>query len=233
MGFTDLHLHLLPNIDDGARSMDDALAMARVLTSLGYTHAAPSPHNKPEYAPREAAVTRLDEVRAALQTAGIALELSVNSENQFIDEKLFDAGRPLNGGKVMLIEAPYTTPLAALGDIIFRLKLKGVQPLIAHPERCMEFERKGRAAEAVNLGAYLQLDIAALVGRYGPVAKKLARQFLDEGLYAVAASDMHSPVGADKWLAESIKALEKAVGASGLKTLLEKNPAALLRNESI
>src|SRR5262249_30371840 len=146
----------------------------RVLTSLGFTKAAPSPHNRAEYAPREEALKRLDEVRAALAAAQVPLELSVNSENQFVDEKLFEAGRPLNGGKVMLIEAPYTTPLPALTDIVFRLKVKGITPLIAHPERCMEFERKGRAAEAVNLGAHLQLDIAALVGRYGPVAKKLA-----------------------------------------------------------
>jgi protein-tyrosine phosphatase len=229
MGYTDLHLHLLPQIDDGARSMDDTLAMARVLTSLGFTQAAPSPHNRVEYAPREVAVARLDEVRAALKAAGIALELAVNSENQFVDEKLFESGRPLNAQAVMLIEAPYTTPLHVLPDMIFRLKLKGITPLIAHPERCLEFERKGRAAEAVNLGAWLQLDIGALVGRYGPMAKKLARQWLDEGLYAVAASDLHSPVGAEKWLGESVKALEKAVGAGGLKTLLETNPAALLR----
>lgn len=233
MGYTDLHLHLLPQVDDGARTMEDTLAMARVLTSLGFTHAAPSPHNKSEYAPKEVAVARLDEVRAALKGAGIGLELAVNSENQFVDERLLEAQRPLNAQAVMLVEAPYTTTLPVLPDIIFRLKLKGLTPLIAHPERCLEFERRGRAAEAVNLGAWLQLDIGALIGRYGPVAKKLARQWLDEGLYAVAATDLHSPVGAEKWLSESVKALEKAVGAAGVKTLLETNPGALLRTGQI
>ena len=229
MGFTDLHLHLLPSVDDGARTMDDALAMARVLVRLGFTAAAPSPHNRPEYAPREVCVQRLSEVQAALDAHGVKLELHVNSENQFVDEKLLEAGRPLAGGPFMLIEAPYTTPLPVLPDLIFRLKLKGVTPVIAHPERCMEFEKKGRAEEAVNRGALLQLDIAALVGRYGPTAKKLARAFLDEGLYAIAASDMHSPVGADKWLAESIAALDKAVGGEGVQRLLAETPASLLR----
>ncbi|MBK7863219.1 MAG: protein tyrosine phosphatase [Archangiaceae bacterium] len=231
MGFVDLHLHLLPQIDDGARSMEDALQMARVLVANGFTAAAPSPHNRSEYAPREVCLQRLDEVRAALRAASISLELHVNSENQFVDEKLFESARPLAGGPYALIEAPYTTPLPVLPDVIFRLKLKGVTPLIAHPERCLEFERKGRAAEAVRGGALLQLDIAALVGRYGPQAKKLARTFLDQGLYAVAASDMHSPVGADKWLAESIAALEKAVGAPAVQALLATTPAALLRGE--
>lgn len=233
MGFADLHLHLLPAVDDGARTMDDALAMARVLVSLGFTDAAPSPHNRSEYAPREVCVHRLSEVQAALDAAGIALKLHVNSENQFVDEKLLDEGRPLAGGPYMLVEAPYTTPLPVLPDVIFRLKLKGVTPVIAHPERCLEFEKKGRAEEAVNRGALLQLDIAALVGRYGAQAKKLARTFLDEGLYAIAASDMHSPVGAEKWLAESIAALEKAVGSKGLKTLLAEGPASLLRGAPV
>lgn len=233
MGFVDLHLHLLPAVDDGARTLDDALAMARVLVANGFSAAAPSPHNRAEYAPREVCVARLHEVRAALAAAGIALELHVNSENQFVDEKLFDQGRPLAGGPVMLIEAPYTTPLPVLPDVIFRLKLKGVTPLIAHPERCLEFEKKGRAADAVRGGALLQLDIAALVGRYGPVAKKLARAFLDQELYAVAASDMHSPVGADKWLPDAIAALDKAVGTKALERLLAQTPAALLRGEPV
>ena len=120
-----------------------------------------------------------------------------------------------------------------LPDVIFRLKLKGVTPVIAHPERCLEFERKGRAAEAVDRGALLQLDIAALIGRYGPQAKKLARSFLDEGLYAIAAIDMHSPVGADKWLSESIAELEKRVGAKGLQTMLAQAPASLLRGANL
>src|SRR5262245_47655415 len=126
MGFVDLHLHLLPQIDDGARSMEDALSMARVLTGLGFTEAAPSPHNRPEYAPRQVCVQRLGEVQAALDEAGIALKLHVNSENQFVDEQLFESGRPLAGGPYMLIEAPYTMPLPVLPDVIFRLKLKGV-----------------------------------------------------------------------------------------------------------
>src|SRR5688500_11606645 len=143
MGYVDLHLHLLPAVDDGAKTMDDTLEMARVLTKLGFTHAAPSPHNRAEYAPREVALQRLDEVKAALAGAGIALELAVNSENQFVDDKLFEKGRPLAGGPYLLIEAPYTTPLPVLPDVIFRLKLKGVTPVIAHPERCLEFERRG------------------------------------------------------------------------------------------
>ncbi len=236
MGLVDLHLHLLPGVDDGSKSLDETLEMARALSSLGYTHLAPSPHHRREYASMDAGLcaTKLDEVRAALGTAGLALELFPNAENFFLEDSLFTtlgtpAARLLGSGKVLLVEAPYQGPLPMLADLVFRMKLKGVTPLIAHPERCFEFEKKGRAAELVRAGALLQLDMGALIGRYGKTAEKLARQFLGEGLYAVAATDLHSPVNAQAWVAQSLKALEKAVGAQVFSELVEKRPAALLQ----
>ena len=85
MGFVDLHLHLLPGIDDGCKSLDETLQMARVLVSLGYSTVAPSPHNRPEYASREKALSTLDEVRTVFAERGVPLALEVNSENFFLD----------------------------------------------------------------------------------------------------------------------------------------------------
>jgi protein-tyrosine phosphatase len=235
-GFVDLHLHLLPGIDDGSKSMDDSLEMARALTSLGYTRAAPSPHHRAEYASRDAALCeqKRAEVQAALTAAGLCLELFPNAENFFLDETLMatmgtPAARTLGRGKVLLVEAPYQGPIPMLAELVFRMKLKGTTPLIAHPERCFEFEKKGRAAELVQAGALLQLDMGALIGRYGKTAEKLARQFLGEGLYAVAATDLHSPVNAKAWVGDSLKALEKAAGAKAFRELVEARPAALLQ----
>lgn len=240
VGYVDLHLHLLPGVDDGCQTMEDTLALARALVSLGYTHAAPSPHHRPEYASAATALERLEEVRVALGEAKVALELSVNAENAFLDERLMrelgtPALRKVGGpaGRYLLVEAPYTTPLPALPDLVFRMKLKGVTPLIAHPERCLEFERKGRAEELVAAGALLQLDLGSLIGRYGKDAQKIARRLLEAGLYAVAATDLHSPVRAEAWVSESMRALEKAAGARSLRSLLSENPAAILRGEPI
>jgi len=231
MNFVDLHLHLLPGIDDGAKSLEDSLEMARVLVKLGFTQAAPSPHARDEYASGDAALCaeKLKSTQEELSRAGIALTLHTNAENFFLEPTLFPSlSRTIGSGKVLLVEAPYQGPLPMLGDLIFRMKLKGVTPLIAHPERCFEFEGKTRAADAVGQGALLQLDIGSLIGRYGKTAEKLARKFLDAGLYWVAATDLHSPVGAEKWLSESLKALEKAVGAKAASQLLSERPAKLL-----
>lgn len=241
MGFVDLHLHLLPALDDGCKTMDQTLAMARALVALGYTAAAPSPHNRAEYASgsKQASLAKLDEVRAALTAAGLTLALEENAENFFLDERLLatlgtpDARRLGKAGKYLLVEAPYSGPLPMLPDLLFRMKLKGATPLIAHPERCFEFEKPGRAAECVRGGALLQLDLGSLTGKYGKVAQKLSRQFLGEGLYAVAATDLHSPVDAEAWVAQSLKALEKAVGAKAFSALVADNPACLLRGDAL
>ena len=106
-------------------------------------------------------------------------------------------------------------------------------PLFAHPERCQEFERPGRAAEIVRLGASLQLNVGALCGVYGKTSRRLSERFLDEGLYAVAATDLHRADGAHEWLDEALAALEKRAGTAGLERLMAENPRRILAGEEL
>lgn len=236
-GLVDLHCHLLPGVDDGAKSLEDTLEMARALVDLGFATVAPSPHARPEYAPREVVEARLSEVRAALEREGIALKLGRNAENVLDEAFLRSLGTPaarmLGEGRYVLVELPYTTPVPALPDILFRIRTKGIFPVIAHPERCLEFERKGRAAEAVRAGALLQLDVGALTGRYGGPAKKLARAFLEDGLYALGATDLHGPVGAREWVGKALGELRSRVGEQAFGRLLRENPTRLLMGEAL
>jgi protein-tyrosine phosphatase len=237
-GYVDLHCHLLYGVDDGARALEHSLQMAKALVELGYTDVAPSPHHRPEFAPREQALARLEEVQQALVAAGLALRLHPNAENYLFDERLFaelgtPAARLIGQGPYLLVELPYTAPVPALPELIFRMKLKGVTPLIAHPERCLEFERKGRAAEAVRAGAALQLDVGALIGRYGPIAKKVGREVLGQGLYAVAATDLHSPVGAREWVERALGELRSQVGQGAAEDLLATRPRLLLAGQTL
>jgi len=236
-GFVDLHCHLLPGVDDGARTLEDALEMARALVDLGFSAVAPSPHARPEYAPVDVVDARRAELAEALERERIPLRLGRNAENVLDDAFLRGLGTPqarmLGPGRYVLVELPYTAPVPALPDILFRIRTKGVVPLLAHPERCLEFERKGRAAEAVRAGALLQLDVGALIGRYGGMPKKLSRAFLEEGLYAVGATDLHAPVGAWDWVGRSLAELRSRVGDAVFTRLMRDNPTRLLAGESL
>lgn len=240
MRFVDLHCHLLWALDDGCETPEETLAAARLLVELGFGDAAPSPHALAWMASGDAAraEARRAEAEALLAREGIPLALHANAENRLDEEFLARAGgegrRGIGPtGRWVLVEVPFQAGLPALPDLVFRLRRLGARPLFAHPERCAEFERPGKAEEVVRLGGALQLNVGALTGVYGRTARKHAERLLSEGLYAVASTDMHRPEGVDEWLVEALAALEKRVGSIGLDRLLAENPRKILAGEEV
>jgi protein-tyrosine phosphatase len=240
MRLVDLHCHLLWALDDGVESPDEALAAARLLASLGFTDVAPSPHAIDDMPSGDPAAcdTRRDELAALLAREQVGLQVHRNAENK-LDEGFFArADGPGRRGigesqRWALVELPFRTAVPALPDLVFRLRRKGILPLFAHPERCLEFERPGQAAEVVRLGGALQLNVASLVGLYGRGPRKVAERLLDEGLYAVAATDLHHAEGAEEWVPEALQALEKRAGRPAFERLFELNPRRVLAGEEL
>lgn len=240
MGYVDLHCHLLWGIDDGCRSPEDAAEAARALADLGYSDAAPTPHTRGDFPSRDGALcgARFQELRALLDREGVPLEVHLGAEN-FLDDSFFErlergeARGFGEAGRYVLVELPFASAVPKLPDLVFRVKLKGHVPVFAHPERCAEFERPGRAEEVVRLGGALQLDLGALLGRYGRGPRRLADRLLDAGLYAIAATDLHGPVEARRWVAEAQRALSDRAGAEAAARLLGDNPRRALRGEEL
>src|SRR5579863_1942728 len=131
-GYIDLHCHLLPAIDDGAKTLDDSLAMARTLAAAGFSDVAPSPHAWPELPDAGVAAQKRTEVAQRLAEADVELALHPNAENR-LDADLFDRiergdSRSLGSGRYLLVEAPFQAPLPRILDLVFRLKTKGFTP---------------------------------------------------------------------------------------------------------
>jgi protein-tyrosine phosphatase len=242
MGFVDLHDHVLWGVDDGCETPEETLEAVRLLASLGWDELAPSPHAVLELPSGDPSLceARREEVAALLAREGIAMRLHANAENK-LDEAFLDrAGDPVTRrgigatGRWVLVEAPFASSLPALPDLVFRLRRKGARPLFAHPERCREFERPGLAAEVLRLGGAHQLDLGALSGVYGRDARRQAERFLGEGLYAVAASDLHHPdPDARRWIEKGLEELEKRAGPEGIRRLCAENPRRILRGEEL
>ncbi len=240
MGYVDLHCHLLWGLDDGCETPAETLAAARLLVALGFSDAAPSPHALPMFPSGDAARAQARRTEAAdlLAREGVPLALHANAANRLDEEFLARAGgggrRGLGAGeRWVLVETPFDAPVPALGELVFGLRRKGVVPLFAHPERCAEFERPGRAEEIVRLGGALQLNLGALAGVYGRPARRMAERLLSEGLYAVAATDLHRPEGVREWLDEALDALEKRAGDAALERLLADNPRRILAGQEL
>ena len=219
MGFVDLHCHILWDLD---------------------SEAAPTPHVQARYGGGDAELSqeRLEQARVLLASEGVGLVLHPGGENvlddDFVARAGSDAARGLGeGGRYVLVELPFQAEVPGLPDLLLLTQARGVTPILAHPERCLEFERKGRAAEAVRLGAALQLNLGSLIGRHGRCARKLAESFLDEGLYAVAATDLHSPEGADEWIAQALETLAERAGRAYLLRLCDENPRRALAGQDL
>lgn len=237
--FHDLHLHLVPGIDDGAEDLEASLRMARALAERGFAGGAVTPHIREgmfDNAPGDirAAVDRLG---ADLEAAGIPFAPVAGAEH-FLDAdlvtRILDGDCvPLGASRYVLVEAPALAPVPSLKDLVFRLRLKGTTPVFAHPERCAVFQDPAAAQGAVDAGAVLQLDLGSLDGAYGRPAKRTARRLLAAGLYAVAGTDIHNPDQAEGELDRWLKALERLAGKGGVDRLLGENPRRLLAGEAL
>jgi len=240
VGLIDVHSHLLWGLDDGCESPEETLAAARILAELGYSDVVVSPHAQSRYPAGDegTARARLGEAQRLLDDAGIALRLHLGAENPLDDRYLgaLEAGQRRGLGpteRYALVELPFFSEVPDLAGRLGAVRRSGLRPVLAHPERCTSLVRPGCAAEAVALGARLQLNLGALTGRHGERAQEVAERLLGDGLYALAGTDLHGPAGASDWIDESLGALERLGGREALHRLCVENPARVLAGEEL
>lgn len=233
----DLHCHILPDVDDGPREMEGALDIAKVLISCGFGTVAATPHALEQFAGPPIVSQRIAQLVEAMTVQGLRLQVLQGAENrlssEFMQQACSGKGQCLGSTSYVLVETPFETVVPSFGDLLFRLRRKGVRPIIAHPERCAQFQSLDRAQEAVQVGAILQLDLGSIVGQYGKPARKSAERLLNAGFFGIAASDLHSAEGARRWLEKSLNLLQKTVGKQNFDLLLRDNPEKILRNEEV
>lgn len=200
----DLHLHILPGIDDGSRSMDESVEMARRLVSLGFKGGFCTSHfiADSEQMADNATKDRLRlELQKKLDEAGIDFRLLAGNE-VYIDPKMVSfleqgqasllGGDLRDGVKYLLFELPFYTEAPFLRDMVFELKAKGITPILAHPERYLFLQKKKkRAFELIKMGLKLQCNIGSMVNQYGGGAKRTMKFLLKNQLVSVLGTDTH------------------------------------------
>jgi protein-tyrosine phosphatase len=236
-GFIDLHLHFVPGVDDGARTLEEALTMCRELRAVGFSKLVTTPHIRSGMFDnrKPALVQAFDGLVAAAQGQPGLPELALSAEHHcdalFLE--LFQGGGllPFPGGHAVLVEFPNETIPVAFDQIVFKLALKGLRPIVAHPERYTPlFKRTDPIDRFLDQDVGLQLDLLSLVGKFGRTPRKAAERMLEEGAYLVAASDAHHPDDVPR-VAEAIALLHRLVGDEEADTLLRENPRRLLAGE--
>ena len=199
----DLHLHILPGIDDGSESIEESVKMARKLAGLGFNGVFCTSHyiaDSPQAADNQTKNRLREKLQAELDKAGIKLKLMPGNEI-YIDPKMVDylakgkascLGGELNSRKKhqhVLFELPFYAEVSYLRDIIFELKAKGLVPVLAHPERYLFIQkRKEVIFEIVKLGVKLQSNYGSIVGQYGGLLKNCLVSYLGTDIHRAEGS---------------------------------------------
>ncbi len=219
---TDMHSHLLPGIDDGAKNIEDSLSLIAQLQEMGYRHLITTPHIMADLYPNTPEIIRgkLAEVQTAIKAAGLNVTLDAAAEYLMDEgfEPLLEKGDLLTlPGNRVLVEMSFISAPPKLEQYLFRLQTKGYRPLLAHPERYLFFrEDFKRYAELKERGCEFQLNLLSLTGYYGKPTRENALALLKAGLIDYLGTDLHH----DRH-AENLRA-----------TLEDRNIAKLLRGKS-
>jgi protein-tyrosine phosphatase len=231
-GYVDLHSHYLPAIDDGVRTADEGLELLRRLKKAGFDRVIATPHIRPGMFDNEP-----DALRAALDAfapkVGAELpEIGLGAEHFFDDVvwELFASGHAVRypGGHAALVEFPTRALPVRVEQRFFELQVKGIRPVLAHPERYDPVFKKTDPLDALlDGGALPLLDVMSLVGKYGKHPQRAAERMLGEGVYYAACSDCHRP-GDVEHVEAGIARLHRLIGASGAEELLADHPRRIL-----
>ena len=194
----DMHSHLLPGIDDGVQTIAESLTCIKTLQHLGYKKLICTPHIISDMYPndRETILPRLEEIREALKENNIDIAIEAAAE-YMVDlemEKQVLSGEPLLtfGNNLILIEMSYVAPSPNIEQVIFQLRLKGLQPILAHPERYVFYHHNlDNYQRFIDLGCMLQMNLLSLLGYYGKQIKLVAEKLLKNKMIDLLGTDMH------------------------------------------
>ncbi len=194
-GYVDIHSHILPGIDDGAKNSSDSTILLEKMKSFGFSEVIGTPHIIQGIWENtfDSIQNTFEENQEVWNQSGLkiaaAAEYMIDSEfvTLFTNNKL----RTLKDNFV-LVEMSYINPPIQLYKILFDLQVAGYQAVLAHPERYVFYHKSlDDYKKLINAGCLLQLNLLSLTGYYGSEVAKVADYLLKNGLYSFSGSDIH------------------------------------------
>lgn len=196
----DMHSHLIPGIDDGAKTLSDSLELIRELKGFGYSKIITTPHvqldrykNTPEIIK-----SGLDLLKAEIASQSIDIDIEVAAE-YLVDDGFLEILRNKKlmtfGNNYVLVELSYFSEPWNLKNVIFECQTEGYNLILAHPERYSYWYNDfSKVQDIYDRGVFLQMNINSLTGWYSPQSKKMAEKLVDANLIKFLGTDTHNPV---------------------------------------
>jgi protein-tyrosine phosphatase len=234
----DLHTHLLPDWDDGAKTWDDLAKMIEIAQKDGIRKIGLAPHlyrlNKYD---SDIPLLKLKMAQFKLKTAGGPVQFYEGTEvfiHHEIIPSLRDHGLTVNGSSYFFIEFPSEYVLPGVKDLFFNIRLAGFIPIISHPERNAGFQdRPELLSDLIKMDCLAQVTAKSLTGSFGSLVKKTAEMFVAANLVHLIASDAHDPVRRPPVLSKAVEEARKIVGDKKAMAMVTSIPQAILDNQPI
>jgi protein-tyrosine phosphatase len=232
----DIHTHILPGIDDGVKTEDDAVEFARMAEADGVRVIVATPHCKEGFYDndRPKVLEAVERLKARLASESVGIELLPGAEVHLCPdmvERIKDGRAPTlaDNGKTLLLELSLTQYPVELNNLIFQLKLAGIQIVFAHPERIRFFQDDiRRYEEVVRLGGLGQITTGSVLGVFGSTALEFSQELLRKDLIHVVSSDAHNVRGRPPVMREAVEAIVPWVGETRALSMANDVPQALI-----
>ncbi len=237
----DIHNHLIYKFDDGPRTLDEVMEMLKIARDQGITRVFATSHFQ-ELIPvelEEDYFQKLTELQDRLEQANLSVQVFSGAEiffHHYIHEtvKRSRVGTLAGLGKYVLLEFPLFLMPSGVPETLFKLKMDGFIPIIAHPERYSSvMERPENVLEYLKYGALLQVNAGSLVGDFGRRVQRVAMWMMEHRLVHFLGSDAHNSTSRTFRMAEALDQLTRHVDADYIHELTEIFPAKILKNEDI
>lgn len=236
----DIHTHIIYDVDDGSDTIEESVAILKSASLSGVTDIILTPHyiEHNEYN-KEKVLENYEALNREVEKQNINIKLHPGNEiaiygnvSQILSEGVITT---LANSRYVLIEFPMNVDVSYVLDTIYEMRIKGLIPIIAHPERCECFRiHYDRIGQAVNEGALIQCNTGSMLGTYGNTAKKIVKKLLKDKLIHFFATDTHSTKNNRYDNLHKVEAeVEKMVGKYEKNKLFTYNARNILINENI
>lgn len=234
----DIHTHIIPNIDDGSKSVEETFKLINEAKEAGFTDIILTPHYITNYYETPGAEVKFwtESLQKIVDEKNLGVKLHSGMEI-YISEELSELVRngtviTLANSKYVLIEFPMNTIMRNVDEILFIMRNMGYKVIIAHPERykCIQ-ENIEYAMQLVEEGCMLQSNYGSIVDMYGKEAKKTLKKLLKMNLVSFLGTDTHKEETIYKVIPKILKKLKKVISEEKLYEITTLNPRKILDNQ--
>lgn len=234
----DIHTHLIPNVDDGAKNVEITFNALEEAEKAGFTDIILTSHYMTDYyeTPKDELVFWRENLQKILESknkkiklhSGMEIYISDQIDELMKQEKLLT----LANSRYILMELPMNTTINYLDHVIYFLETVGLKLIIAHPERYKSVQENPELVEEyIQKGCLMQCNYGSILGNYGKQAKNTMKHLLKRNLVHFVATDCHKSGGIYLEVPKAVKKIEKIIGSEKTYQITTTNQQKILNNE--